>query len=154
VQTWRPTLTAGEFWHNIPEYILVMVCTLVIIDPLISPAKPQNTTKNTTLAFLVRLILTSGTAALLAEMGKHYQVWPGHPGFPSGHTALTVAMCWNLYLRHKENNHRWAYLLGGIALAQAARLYLGHAHDLIEIGVGGILGTIFPLLWERLRRQK
>jgi membrane-associated phospholipid phosphatase len=150
MQTWRPTLTAHEFWHNIPEYLLVMLCTLIIIDPLISPTKP----KNTTALFLLRLVITSGIAALLAEMGKHYQVWPGHPGFPSGHTALTVAFCWNLYLRHKENNPLWKYLLGAIAFCQAARLFLDHAHDLIEIGVGAILGTIFPLLWEKLRRKK
>jgi membrane-associated phospholipid phosphatase len=147
---WRPTLTGPIFWHNIPEYLITMLCTLVIIDPLISPAKP----KNTTFPFVLRLVITSAIAALLAEMGKHYQVWPGHPGFPSGHTALTVAFCWNLYLRHKENHPLWKYLLAAIALCQAARLYLGHAHDPIEIAVGAILGTIFPLLWERLRPKK
>jgi membrane-associated phospholipid phosphatase len=81
---WRPTLTGPIFWHNIPEYLITMLCTLVIIDPLI--------TKGGTPRFWLRLLITTFFPPLLAEMGKHYQVWPGHPGFPSGHTALTVAL--------------------------------------------------------------
>jgi membrane-associated phospholipid phosphatase len=148
---WQPTLTGPIFWHNIPEYLLTMLCTLILADHLIASPKP---TVASTLRFWGRLILTSALAALLAEMGKHYQVWPGHPGFPSGHTALTVALCWNLYLRHKANNTYWLWFLLAIAVFQGVRLVLGNAHTPIEVFVGAILGTVFPLLWDKIAKNR
>ena len=83
--------------HLLAECINPLFVLLLLVAPFLGPRPP-----------LARLLTFWGLTALgvalavvLAEAGKHFVVWPGHPGFPSGHETFALAcatslLCWRL----------------------------------------------------------
>ena len=137
-----------EFAHDLGDTILFVYGALIVQEPLLHQPKPD--WKRT---FFVwgrtgaALVLT----AILAELGKRVQIWPGHPTFPSGHMAQAAAFCVSLVrLRGK----RWAWLGVPLLPAMAWALWASHAHDIPEILGGLVLGILVAwLISLRFRRD-
>lgn len=72
-------------------------------------------------------------ASLLTLAGKTLEVWPGHPLFPSGHTAYAVTIA--VFLASRDR--RWLPWVVPLVAFTAVALVLGDYHDVVDI-VGGL----------------
>ena len=82
-----------------------------------------------------------GLAVVLAESGKRYEVWPGHPGFPSGHETLALAAATCLVVCDR----RWLWVAVPLTLAQAVLLVVAHFHQPPEVAGALLIGP--PVAW-------
>ncbi len=92
-----------------------------------------------------------GLAVALAEGGKRWQVWPGHPAFPSGHETLCLAAATCLVARDR----RWLGLGLPLSALQAWALVRGHFHTPVEVAGALLTGPPVVLLcqtWGRRRK--
>ncbi|HVK06245.1 MAG TPA: phosphatase PAP2 family protein [Armatimonadaceae bacterium] len=77
----------------------------------------------------------------LAQAGKRWEVWPGHPGFPSGHETFTVSAAMCLVLLHGAR--RWllpgvvASALMGWAVVRAGFHHPPEVAGAVVLGVAG-----------------
>ena len=101
------------------------------------------------LNFWARSLVGIGAGVALAESGKRWEVWAGHPGFPSGHETLALAAATCLACQDR----RW--LAAGVPLAalQAWALITGHFHTPEDV-TGGLVTGILPPLAAHWRGQK
>lgn len=99
--------------------------------------------------FWLRSALGIGLAVILAESGKRLEVWPGHPGFPSGHETLALAAATCLVVRDR----RWLWAVLPLALIQAVLLVIAHFHHPVEVA-GALLTGPPPVLLCHLCRAK
>jgi membrane-associated phospholipid phosphatase len=104
------------------------------------------------LLFWARAALCIAVAVLLTEAGKRYEVWPGHPNFPSGHTTFATAAATSLVL---QRGRRWLWLVAPLALLMGLSLAYGRWHTPDEVLAGWAVGTLVPLgLWRLIGRKK
>ncbi|HEV2752723.1 MAG TPA: phosphatase PAP2 family protein [Solirubrobacteraceae bacterium] len=75
-------------------------------------------------------------AALVTLAGKTLEVWPGHPLFPSGHTAYAVTAAVFLVSRDR----RWLGAVVPLVGLQAVALVLGDYHVPVDIVGGAAVG--------------
>ena len=98
--------------------------------------------------FWLRSLLGIGIGVALAESGKHFQVWPGRPTFPSGHETLALAAGTCLAVR----NPRWLAVTVPLAAFQAWALVAGHFHKPVDVAGALVTGILPPLgchlLWK------
>ena len=101
------------------------------------------------LNFWVRTLVGMGVGVALAESGKRWEVWAGHPGFPSGHETLALAAATSLACRDR----RW--LAAGVPLAalQAWALITGHFHTPEDVTGALVTGILPPLAAHLIKRQ-
>jgi membrane-associated phospholipid phosphatase len=94
------------------------------------------------LRFFVLSAISIGTAAVIAEAGKQRVIWPGDPGFPSGHqtfaTATLTCMVWR--------DRRWLLLAIPAASLMGFGLVACHFHLPVDVLGATILGPIPPSL--------
>jgi membrane-associated phospholipid phosphatase len=111
---------------------------LVLEEPLI-PAKSRSRSRrsSSSLWFYLQAVLAIGIPVALAELGKKYQVWPGHLNFPSGHTTFAAAAATCLVMRRGE---RWAWMAVPLVLLMALGLLYGHWHTPLEVLAALVLG--------------
>ena len=99
--------------------------------------------------FWLRWAVALVVAVSLAELGKKYQVWPGHGGFPSGHTAFAATCATALVFRRGV---RWlpvGVLLTGLMMASL--VYAGW-HTIpdtlgalvLAVGITTLVWRVFP----------
>ena len=106
----------------------------------LSSATPQ--TRPASLACALRFCVV-GCAAIvvpvvLAELGKKYQIWDGHPGFPSGHTTFAASASAVIVAYRRKH---WLLLCApATAVMMYSLVYLGH-HEVPEVFGGLVLGV-------------
>jgi membrane-associated phospholipid phosphatase len=129
-----------EFAHDLAGTLLFVYGALIVQEPLLHQPGPD---WRRTLIFWTRAGSAMLLTAALAELGKRVQIWPGHPAFPSGHTAQATVCCVCLIrLRGK----RWAWLTVPLLPAMAWALKASGAHNFSEIAGGLLLGALVGLL--------
>ena len=116
----------------------VLLVFLVAAAPLLP--RPHKLNRRT-LDFWLRSLLGIGIGVALAEGGKHFQVWPGRPTFPSGHETLALAAGTCLVLRHP----RWLAVAAPLAAFQAWALVAGHFHRPVDVAGALATGILPPL---------
>ena len=122
--------------HWIANSVNPILAACVVIAPRKTP-RPW--------AFWARCVAGIGVAVLTAEAGKRYQVWPGHPTFPSGHETFALA-AGTLLLRHDP---RWLVPVLSLVLILAWALVVAHYHVPVDV-VGALLtGPPLALLVDR-----
>lgn len=99
--------------------------------------------------FWLRSILGIGLGVVLAESGKRFEVWQGHPGFPSGHETLALAAGSCLIVR----DTRWAWVAVPLALLQAWALVTARFHTPTDVAGALLTGLGPPLLCQLYPRK-
>lgn len=91
-----------------------------------------------------------GVGVALAESGKKWEVWAGHPSFPSGHETLALAAATSLACRD------WRWLAVGVPLAalQAWALITGHFHSPEDVTGALATGILPPLAAQWIGRRR
>jgi len=97
--------------------------------------------------FWGRCFLGIGLSVILAESGKRWEVWPGHPSFPSGHETFCLAAMTCLAVR----DPRWLALGLPLSLVMAWALIAARFHTPIEVA-GALLTGPGPALLCQLYR--
>lgn len=122
----------------------ILLVSLVAAAPWLRP----HPSRRKALEFWVRSLLGIGIGVALAESGKHFQVWPGRPTFPSGHETLALAAGTCLAVR----SPRWLALALPLAAFQAWALVAGHFHKPVDVAGALATGLLPPLgchlLWK------
>ena len=102
------------------------------------------------LPFWLRTALALTIAVGLAKLGKALPIWPGHPGFPSGHTAFSITCTTMLFLRRGT---RWLIVGVILTLVMMASLIYGRWHSLGDTLGALLLGTSSSLAVWHLTHQ-
>lgn len=76
-------------------------------------------------------------AVVLAEAGKHFGVWSGHGGFPSGHETFGAAVAALLIVRDR----RWAVVALPVTALLAWSLVRAGYHSPADVTAGFLLGA-------------
>jgi len=116
---------------------------LLLAAPFVTPRRA------TALEYWVRCILGVGLAVILAESGKRWEVWPGHPTFPSGHETFCLAAMTCLALR----DPRWLVLGLPLSLVMAWALVAARFHTPVDVA-GALLTGPGPALLCQLYRVR
>jgi membrane-associated phospholipid phosphatase len=91
-----------------------------------------------TIPWMLASVAGIGLTVILAESGKHFSVWPGHPNFPSGHESFAASAATCLIVRDR----RWAWVAVPLALTIGGALVAAGYHRPIEVVGGMILGAV------------
>ena len=123
----------------------VLVALLFVDGLLIKGASKERWRKIFT--FWGMAALGVGVAVILAESGKKFEVWEGHPLFPSGHAtfAVSAATCFVL-----QSSLSRAFLVVPLAVLMVICLPFAGFHTWDEVAGGTVLGIAIPLLIWRL----
>ena len=135
--------------QTLATYNNPLLALFLLIAPLItsSPGTPR---KPRCWEFWGRSLLGLGLAVALAEGGKHFQVWPGHPSFPSGHETFGLCAATSLALR----NVRWLILVLPLTVLLAWALVDAHFHQPIDVAGALLVGPPCAVLFQRLRKPR
>ena len=98
--------------------------------------------------FWLRSAAGLGLAVGLAESGKYFVVWPGHPSFPSGHETFALSLATSLVIWDR----RWLALALPLAALQAWVLIIAHFHQPPDVVGSLFVGPPCALLchfWKR-----
>ena len=112
--------------------LLILVAALPLLPGMKRRSAPE---------FWLRSGLGIGIAVVLAESGKHFEVWPGRPTFPSGHETLALAAGTCLVLRRP----RWLVFVLPLAVFQGWALVAGHFHRPVDVAGALVTGVLPPL---------
>lgn len=113
---------------------------LLLPAPFVGPRRPAPW------RFHAASALAIGVTVALAELGKARVVWPGHPGFPSGHETFAAAAATCLVCR----DPRWAALAVPAVAALGWALVASHYHTPEDITGALVLGPPVALACHRL----
>jgi len=91
-----------------------------------------------------------GLAVLLAESGKRFGVWPGHPSFPSGHQSFALAAAVSLTLR----DIRWLWLCLPVTLLMSWALVAAGFHTPADIVGAWLISPPRALLCHLSQRSR
>jgi membrane-associated phospholipid phosphatase len=97
--------------------------------------------------FWVRCAFSVGLAVLCTKAGKHFEIWPGRPGFPSGHTTFTLA---GAYCLVAGRGLRWLPFAAVLVLIMAASILIGGWHTPVEVAGAFVPGLGIPFLVWRI----
>ncbi len=88
--------------------------------------------------FVVAGCIAVAVPVVLAELGKHHEIWHGHPGFPSGHTTFAASASAAIVV---YRGNYWLIVAVPLTLAMMTSLvYLQH-HNVPEVLGGLVLGA-------------
>lgn len=147
--------------HQVCEILSSTINPIFLVllaeDPLLSrtpslkteeyPARPS--VWPATLRFWIVCGFSIGLAIAATKAGKRWQIWPGHPAFPSGHTTMALACAYCLVAR-RGRAYLWPATVFCVLMGVA--LVGGHWHTPVEI-IGALvpgLGVPF-LVWRAAR---
>ncbi|MBC8140232.1 MAG: phosphatase PAP2 family protein [Armatimonadetes bacterium] len=88
--------------------------------------------------FAVAGCVAVAVPVVLAELGKRYEVWGGHPGFPSGHTTFAASA--SAVIVAYRGNYWLIVAVPLTVLMMASLVYLRH-HNIPEVLGGLVLGA-------------
>jgi membrane-associated phospholipid phosphatase len=95
-------------------------------------------------------VLGIGAAVILAESGKYFVVWPGHPSFPSGHESFAISASVGL----AAADRRWLWAVIPICLLMAWSLVSAGYHHPIDVAGAAIIAPWPPLAVFRFLRRR
>jgi membrane-associated phospholipid phosphatase len=87
-------------------------------------------------------LIVALVAAAAAAVGKAFEVWHHHPGFPSGHMAFVSCLALSLVLRSR----RWLVPMAVLCPVFAACLVAAHYHSSLEVLGGAYAGVAVAVL--------
>ncbi len=122
--------TAEFYWAIVSDASIVVWATLLLLAPRRAQGKPDPR-RVRLVGFVAALV-----AALVVLAAKTIEVWPGHPLFPSGHTAFAVTIAVFLVAR----DLRWLALVVPLLALLAVALVLARYHIVADIGGGLVVG--------------
>ena len=134
----------------ISSAVLIANCVNPLLTAFLVAAPFIGVRKSSCWEFWGRTALALGLAVVLAESGKHFQVWPGHPSFPSGHETFGLCAAASLALR----NVRWLILSLPLVLLLAWALVDAHFHQPIDVAGALLVGPPCAALFQRLRKPR
>ncbi len=125
------------YWAIVAESSILLFTVLLLLAPRWT-ARPD----------LPRFRLVAFAAALLASLvtliGKLLEVWPGHPLFPSGHTAYGVSVAISLVTLDR----RWTRVVVPLLALLLVALVLAVYHVPVDIvGGAGVGMAITATVW-------
>jgi membrane-associated phospholipid phosphatase len=140
LRLWGVYFNPYELVRDVCNFLIPAQLLLWIQEPLLrDPARPLWANLRASLPFFARSGLIVAVVVVCAKWGKYVDIWPAHPGFPSGH-ATTCAALTVVLVAHR--GPRWAWLLAPMTAVMPAALVLHGAHDQAEV-IGGLLfGTL------------
>lgn len=127
-------------------YINPLLVLFLLIAPLINSG-PDTPRKPGCWEFWGRCLLGLGLAVALAESGKYFQVWSGHPSFPSGHE--TFGLCAATCLIYRDR--RWLVVVLPLTALLAWALVAAHFHRPIDVAGAWLVGPPCAVLFQRIR---
>ena len=130
--------------------VLIANCVNPILTVFLAAAPFVGIRKSSCWEFWGRTALALGLAVVLAESGKYFQVWPGHPSFPSGHETFGLCAAANLALR----NVRWLILGLPLTMLLAWALVDAHFHQPIDVVGALLVGPPCAVLFQRLGKLR
>ena len=130
------------YWAIVAESSILLFTVLLFLAPRWT-ARPD----------LPRFRLAAFGAALLASLltliGKLLEVWPGHPLFPSGHTAYAVTIA--IFLVALDR--RWLRVVVALLALLVVALVLALYHVPVDIVGGAGVGAAVAASGWRARRM-
>ncbi|GAB4462391.1 MAG: hypothetical protein OHK0029_29160 [Armatimonadaceae bacterium] len=127
------------------DYLIPAQVVLLLLFSLPPNPAPLRERIAAALPFWIRCAVCIAVAVVIARAGKVFEVWNGHPGFPSGHANLAFAVATCMALARSGKWALWSYLL---AFAMLPSLVFHGAHDIPEVLGGATTGTVIPaLVW-------
>ncbi len=136
-----------SFLTNAINVVLLM---LVAAAPFLPWRGPQAVKGRDVAEFWARSLVGMGVGVALAESGKKWEVWAGHPGFPSGHETLALAAATCLVCRDR----RWLAVGIPLAALQAWALITGHFHTPEDVTGALVTGILPPLAAQWIGRRR
>lgn len=121
-----------------------LLVALILLAPFLSsrPYRPW--------PFWARCFFGIGLAVLLAESGKRFEVWHGHPSFPSGHETFCLAAITCLAFADR----RWLFVGLPLSALMAWALVAAHYHTPIDIAGALVTGPVPAILCHWVRTKK
>lgn len=142
-----------ELVRDVCNFLIPVQLILWLQEPLLrDPNRPLIANIRASLPFMLRSGLIIAAVVAAAEWGKHIDIWPQYPGFPSGHstTCAAFAVC---LIAHRGS--RWAILLGPMAAVMPVALVLLRAHVVADVIGGFLFGTLATAtLWRLTERPR
>jgi membrane-associated phospholipid phosphatase len=132
--------------HSLADQLSNTINPLLGLMILEEPLLDQRNAREPWPLFWVRSAIAVGLAVTLAELGKKYQVWHGHPFFPSGHTTFATAAAICLVMRRGP---RWLAIAVPLVVLMGWGLAYGHWHTPTEVFGGFLLASLITPLFFR-----
>ncbi len=132
--------------QTLATYINPLLALFLLIAPLINFG-PNTPCKPSCWEFWGRSLLGLGLAVTLAEGGKHFEVWPGHPSFPSGHETFGLCVATSLIFR----DSRWLVVVLPLTALLAWALVAAHFHRPVDVAGSVLVGPPCAVLFQRIR---
>ena len=141
-------MTPLHIANILSDALNLVLLFLIGQEPLLLPAAMTSGERFRRSAVLyARTALAIALPVILAELGKKYQVWPGRPGFPSGHATFAASAAMALVLHRGK---AWIILALPLTLIVGVSLVYAGWHSPVEVSGGIILGASLSLLVWRL----
>ncbi|MES2462939.1 MAG: phosphatase PAP2 family protein [Armatimonadota bacterium] len=128
--------------HSIADFLSSTFNPALGLLILEEPLRDQRSASEPWPLFWLRSAMAVGIAVALAETGKHYEVWSGHPLFPSGHATLATAAATCLVL---HRGPRWLWVSAPCVLLMGCSLIYGRWHSPDEVLGGCALAVLITL---------
>lgn len=132
--------TAEFYWAFVAEGAILLATLLLVLAPRWARGRPPPP----------RFRLVAFGAALLASLitliGKLLEVWPGHPLFPSGHTAYVLTIALFLVVLSR----RWWPVALALVGVTAVALVVANYHPIEDIAGGAVVAAV---VFAVIRRQ-
>ena len=127
---------------------LIANCVNPILTVFLAAAPFIGIRKSNCWEFWGRSALALGLAVVLAESGKYFQAWPGHPSFPSGHETFGLCVSTSLVFRDR----RWLVIVLPLTILLAWALVAAHFHRPVDVAGALLVGPPCAVLFQRLRK--
>ena len=130
---------AGPLARLLSNGINPLLFLLLVAAPLLDRRRRNQPAQELrTRRWIAASVVGIAMTVVLAELGKHFQVWTGHPEFPSGHGSFAAAATAALIAR----DWRWALVAVPLALTIGWALVGAGYHEPIEVIGGMALGSV------------
>ncbi|MBC8139691.1 MAG: phosphatase PAP2 family protein [Fibrella sp.] len=131
---------------SIAPALLFSVFSEVPIALSSATSQTRNATLGRALRFCVVGCVAIAVPVVLAELGKKYEIWHGHPGFPSGHTTFAASA--SAVIVTYRGKH-WLLLCAPATVVMMCSLVLLRYHTPVEVLGGLVLGAVLATLITR-----
>jgi membrane-associated phospholipid phosphatase len=133
--------------------VVVILAVLAFFAPLLHRSREQTSLRHFsfTLRFWILFLCAVTASVVAARLGKYWQVWPGDPGFPSGHQAFAAAATACLV---RMGGRLSVILCVPLLVIMGSALVTVKAHDLRGVIGGVVVGVLAATVcWYLLGRK-